>query len=128
MADQHETDQTGLLPEPGPSETLRVVMQGSKRGVSWRRLFPPTAVSFGLHLFVLLFVLTMSATARPPEAPSLEHNVTERQPARVGQIIIIGNTVTRQNVILDQLPLYPGQLLTHPGGISQTAIRCQNRR
>src|SRR5262249_51923866 len=40
--------------------------------------------------------------------------VNERQPARVGQIIIIGNKTTRQNVILRQVPLYPGQILTYP--------------
>ena len=37
-----------------------------------------------------------------------------RPPATVGQIIIVGNQVTRQNVILRQVPLYPGQTLTYP--------------
>jgi outer membrane protein assembly factor BamA len=32
-------------------------------------------------------------------------------PARVGMIIIIGNEVTHQGIILDNLPLYPGQVL-----------------
>jgi outer membrane protein assembly complex protein YaeT len=38
----------------------------------------------------------------------------ESPPARVGQIYIVGNDRTRQNVILRQLPLYPGQILTYP--------------
>jgi outer membrane protein insertion porin family len=39
----------------------------------------------------------------------------EPQAARVGNIIIMGNERTRQNVILRQVPLYPGQILTYPG-------------
>ena len=37
-----------------------------------------------------------------------------RKQARVGEIYIVGNEVTRQNVIMRQIPLYPGQLLTYP--------------
>jgi RNA polymerase sigma factor (sigma-70 family) len=36
----------------------------------------------------------------------------EQRPARVGQIIVVGNTKTEQSVILEQLQLYPGQVLT----------------
>jgi outer membrane protein assembly factor BamA len=36
----------------------------------------------------------------------------EKPPAFVGQIFIIGNEVTPQDVILGQLQLYPGQVLT----------------
>jgi outer membrane protein insertion porin family len=45
---------------------------------------------------------------------NVNYEVTERQPATVGQVIIVGNKTTRQNVILRQVPLYPGQLLTYP--------------
>jgi RNA polymerase sigma factor (sigma-70 family) len=38
----------------------------------------------------------------------------EKDPARVGQIFIIGNEKTRQSVILKQVPIYPGQVLTYP--------------
>jgi outer membrane protein assembly complex protein YaeT len=38
----------------------------------------------------------------------------EQPPKRVGEPIIVGNTVTRQNVILREVPLYPGQVLTYP--------------
>jgi outer membrane protein assembly factor BamA len=44
----------------------------------------------------------------------VHYDVVERPPARVGQIIVTGNEVTRQNVILRQVPLFPGQVLTYP--------------
>jgi outer membrane protein assembly factor BamA len=44
----------------------------------------------------------------------VHYDVQERPPARVGQVIVVGNDVTRQNVILRQVPLYPGQVLTYP--------------
>jgi hypothetical protein len=34
------------------------------------------------------------------------------EPARVGQIFLVGNEVTPQGLILDRLQLYPGQVLT----------------
>jgi outer membrane protein assembly complex protein YaeT len=53
----------------------------------------------------------------PPDRPgevNVVYEVQERPPARVGEIIVSGNEVTRQNVILRQVPLYPGQILTYP--------------
>ena len=50
---------------------------------------------------------------RPGEVV-INYEVQERPPARVGQVIVVGNEVTRQNVILRQVPLYPGQPLTYP--------------
>ncbi|HXG10251.1 MAG TPA: outer membrane protein assembly factor BamA [Gemmataceae bacterium] len=44
----------------------------------------------------------------------VHYEIQERPPARVGQIFIVGNEVTRQNVILRQVPLFPGQILTYP--------------
>jgi outer membrane protein assembly complex protein YaeT len=38
----------------------------------------------------------------------------EQTPKRVGEIRVIGNTVTRQNVVLREVPIYPGQILTYP--------------
>jgi outer membrane protein insertion porin family len=52
-----------------------------------------------------------------PDTPgvcNVRYEVTERPPARVGQIFIIGNERTRDNVILRQVPLFPGQILTFP--------------
>jgi outer membrane protein assembly complex protein YaeT len=49
-----------------------------------------------------------------PGLMEVRYEVEERAPAYVGQIFIIGNERTRQNVILRQVPLYPGQLLTYP--------------
>jgi outer membrane protein insertion porin family len=44
----------------------------------------------------------------------VRYEVMERPPARVGQVFVVGNEVTRQNVVLRQVPLYPGQVLTYP--------------
>ncbi|HKB38441.1 MAG TPA: outer membrane protein assembly factor BamA, partial [Gemmataceae bacterium] len=44
----------------------------------------------------------------------VKYEIEERRPARVGEIFVVGNEVTRQNVILRQVPLYPGQVLTFP--------------
>jgi outer membrane protein assembly factor BamA len=46
-----------------------------------------------------------SSTVRPP---------VEKKPARVGHIYVIGNDRTRMNVILRQVGLFPGQLLSYP--------------
>lgn len=44
----------------------------------------------------------------------VRYQVEEREPARVGRVIVSGNEVTRDNVILRQVPLYPGQILSYP--------------
>lgn len=52
-----------------------------------------------------------------PEKPGIvqvRYEVEDRPPARVGQIFIVGNERTRQNVILRQVPLFPGQVLNYP--------------
>jgi outer membrane protein assembly complex protein YaeT len=49
-----------------------------------------------------------------PGQVDIQLQVQERPPAKVGQIIIVGNEVTKQNVILRQIPLYPGQVLSYP--------------
>jgi outer membrane protein assembly complex protein YaeT len=49
-----------------------------------------------------------------PGLVTLHYELEETVPARVGQIFIVGNERTRQNVILRQIPLYPGQILTYP--------------
>jgi outer membrane protein assembly complex protein YaeT len=59
----------------------------------------------------------MAIPVYPPEQPGMvqvNYEVREEQPARVGQVFIVGNDRTMQNVILRQLPLYPGQILTYP--------------
>lgn len=49
-----------------------------------------------------------------PGLVAVHYEIQERPPATVGQIIIVGNEVTKQNVIMRQIPLYPGQTLTYP--------------
>jgi outer membrane protein assembly complex protein YaeT len=42
------------------------------------------------------------------------YEVAEQPPARVGQIIVVGNEVTQDRVIRRVLGLYPGQILRYP--------------
>jgi outer membrane protein assembly complex protein YaeT len=49
-----------------------------------------------------------------PGMVRLQYEVEEFPQARVGQIVIVGNDRTRQNVILRQVQLFPGQVLTYP--------------
>jgi outer membrane protein insertion porin family len=49
-----------------------------------------------------------------PGVCNVRYEVVERQPSRVGQVFIVGNERTRDNVILRQVPLFPGQILTFP--------------
>ncbi|HKB37817.1 MAG TPA: outer membrane protein assembly factor BamA [Gemmataceae bacterium] len=49
-----------------------------------------------------------------PGQCAVYYDVQEKPKAYVGQIFIVGNTVTRQNVILRQVPLFPGQPLSYP--------------
>jgi outer membrane protein insertion porin family len=49
-----------------------------------------------------------------PGIMRVQYEVIEQAPARVGQIIVVGNERTKQNVILRQVPLYPGQVLSYP--------------
>src|SRR5262249_15842227 len=45
---------------------------------------------------------------------NVHYDIDEQAPARVGQIIIAGNDVTRDDLIRGQIPAYPGQVLTYP--------------
>jgi outer membrane protein assembly factor BamA len=70
---------------------------------------------------LLSFCAAEAARAAAPPAPGetpgpgrLTYEVTEREPVRVGQIIIVGNERTKQDVILRQIPLYPGQVFHYP--------------
>lgn len=49
-----------------------------------------------------------------PGEVSVRYEYQERPPVRVGEVKIIGNDVTRENVIRRQVPLFPGQVLTYP--------------
>jgi len=40
--------------------------------------------------------------------------IDEREPVRVGEIKVVGNTVTRENVIRREVNLFPGQILSFP--------------
>ncbi|MBI1918229.1 MAG: outer membrane protein assembly factor BamA [Planctomycetes bacterium] len=49
-----------------------------------------------------------------PGQCAVYYEVKEQSPASVGQLFLVGNTTTRQNVILRQVPLFPGQPLSYP--------------
>lgn len=44
----------------------------------------------------------------------VHYQIVEAPQMRVGEVKIIGNTVTRDNVIRREIPLYPGQILEYP--------------
>jgi outer membrane protein insertion porin family len=52
--------------------------------------------------------------ATSPGEVAVHYEIQERPAVRVGEIKVVGNTVTRDNVIIRQLPLEPGQLLSYP--------------
>jgi hypothetical protein len=60
---------------------------------------------------VTLFTLARRGPASKQDKPARTQQ--DKEPARVGQILIVGNERTPQDVILKDLPLYPGQVLTH---------------
>ncbi len=45
---------------------------------------------------------------------NVHYEVEEKEPVRVGDVLIYGNSVTRDNVIRRELNLYPGQILSYP--------------
>ncbi len=49
-----------------------------------------------------------------PGTVRVQYQVAERPPAKVGQVIIVGNTVTKDRVIRRLINLYPGQTLQFP--------------
>lgn len=49
-----------------------------------------------------------------PGEVTVQYQLQERPPDRVGRVIVVGNDVTRENVIRRQIPLYPGQVLEYP--------------
>ncbi len=58
-----------------------------------------------------------ATTYYPKDQPgvcNVVYEVEEQPPVRVGNIFIVGNTRTRQNVILRQVPLFPGEILSFP--------------
>ncbi len=49
-----------------------------------------------------------------PGVCTVQYEVIERAPARVGQVFIVGNERTKDHVILRQVTEYPGQILSYP--------------
>ncbi len=57
-------------------------------------------------------VVTPPKGLESPHIPPVKLSAAE--PERVGRIVIAGNTATPDRVILNQIPLVPGQVLEHP--------------
>jgi outer membrane protein assembly factor BamA len=49
-----------------------------------------------------------------PGFVQVSYDITERPPAKAGAFIITGNEVTKDRVILHEINIFPGQLLTYP--------------
>jgi outer membrane protein assembly complex protein YaeT len=49
-----------------------------------------------------------------PGVVQVRYEIQEKPPAKVGEVIIIGNTVTKDRVIRRVIPLYSGQPLSYP--------------
>ena len=49
-----------------------------------------------------------------PGVVQVRYEIQEKPPARVGNVIIVGNVVTKDHVIRRLIPLYPGQPLSYP--------------
>jgi outer membrane protein assembly complex protein YaeT len=74
-----------------------------------RTLYGNSGVNIGIEEAVF-------AVPNQPGVVDVHYQILEpgREPDRVGRIIIEGNTITDQRVILNQLNLYPGQILQYP--------------
>lgn len=59
-----------------------------------------------------------------PGEVTVNYQVVEGQPVRAGEIKIVGNSVTRDNVIRRQLQIYPGQLI-NPADVSASERNLQ---
>jgi outer membrane protein insertion porin family len=56
----------------------------------------------------------LSLVPNEPGVINVQYTVNEQAPAKVGQVIIVGNDVTQDRVIRRVLGLYPGQTLRYP--------------
>jgi outer membrane protein assembly factor BamA len=81
------------------------VMQASARRMS---------DEYGRRGYVTSRVVPDMRFSEEPGSVNIVYQVVEGPPARVGEIYIVGNTVTRDNVIRRQLLVYPGQILSTP--------------
>mgnify|MGYP005851695913 CR=1 FL=1 len=74
-----------------------------------RTLYGNSGVNIGIEEAVF-------AVPDQPGVVDVQYQLFEpgREPDRVGRIIIEGNTITDQRVILNQLNLFPGQILQYP--------------
>jgi outer membrane protein assembly factor BamA len=65
-------------------------------------------------LVAALLCPATDAGREPLDSTTMRTPRKENSPCRVGNIFIIGNTRTKMSVILEQVDLYPGQILIYP--------------
>jgi RNA polymerase sigma-70 factor (ECF subfamily) len=63
---------------------------------------------------VELYTLLRVPSTRQPKDPDKRAEVSAKEPARIGQIFIVGNEKTGSENIQRCIPLYPGQILMYP--------------
>ncbi len=83
--------------------------------VSMVEWFPRDITEYDMKTFVVGLALLCLGSGSSRDANNAATVKTPpRRCYRVGQLIIVGNTRTKQSVILDQIGLYPGQVLSRP--------------
>jgi outer membrane protein assembly complex protein YaeT len=70
--------------------------------------------AYGYRGYEALVQENVTADNNKPGSVQVRYDIRESPPAKVGQIIIVGNTVTQDRVIRKEIPLCPGQILTYP--------------
>jgi outer membrane protein assembly complex protein YaeT len=83
-------------------------------GTEMQRSVALMSNEYGSRGYVNSRVVPEYKFSEEPGIVTVVYQVMEGQPARVGQVHIIGNDVTRDNVVRRQLLVYPGQVLNVP--------------
>jgi outer membrane protein assembly complex protein YaeT len=69
---------------------------------------------FGWRGYPVSVQKVISSVPEEPGVVRVQYQIEERPPVTVGRVIIIGNTVTRDEVIRREAGIYPGQVLRFP--------------
>jgi RNA polymerase sigma factor (sigma-70 family) len=100
-------------------KTIATVEKELKTAEFYRQTGHPGSAYFCYELIVRRYPDTLYAERARERMAELKKQMDkaskteEKVPARVGQIFIVGNRKTPDSVILEQVPLYPGQVLNY---------------
>ena len=67
-----------------------------------------------MKTFSVCLALVASTAFASDDTPRAQPSLVKTAPVRVGQVYVVGNVVTKANVILPAVNLYPGQTLHYP--------------